>query len=196
MIKKTFKNKKGYSLLEMVVSVALFAVVFLMITSIYLSLIESQRSVISNQNIQESTKFIFEVMSKEIRTAVKSDNSCGTYFGYPADNSPANKIFNTSLGAEILYFKNKRQECVAYFIENDAGVSRLKINRDNLEMFVTPNDINIENLYFDVWDDEIDDFHSRQATVTFKLDVESAHGKNIHKQRTTLQTTLTSRYYE
>ena len=198
MLKKATKDNRGYSLLEMMVSVAMFAVIFLMITSIYLSLVESQRSVIATQNIQESMKFIFEVMSKEIRTASKSDDFCSTQLGLNADNAPANKIFNIdSSGAEpILYFENKNKKCVAYFLEDDAGVGRLKINRDGEEMFVTPDDINLENLNFNVYDDVIGAFHSRQATLTFKVDVETAGGKDIHRQRTTLQTTLTSRYYE
>jgi len=192
MNKKIIKNNKGFTLLEMLVATAIFSVVFLMITSIYLSLVESQRSVIATQNIQESMKFVFEMMSKEIRVAKKSDNECSLAH-------PIRKIFNTdndSNTGAVLYFKNKNDKCVSYFLEPDGGVNRLKINRDGEEMFVTPDDINLENLVFNIWDDDIGDFHSRQPSVTFRVDVETAKGRDLHRQRTALQTTITSRYYE
>ncbi|MDA3840718.1 MAG: prepilin-type N-terminal cleavage/methylation domain-containing protein [Patescibacteria group bacterium] len=208
MIKNIIKNERGYSLLEMIVAIAIFAVVFLMITSIYLSMIESQKSVIATQNIQESMKFVFEMVSKEIRTAVKSEDSCAATLGLTADIiAPAtvpNKIFNidstTFPGYHVLYFMNRKEECVSYAIGNNGDVDSWTIRRvkglDDEEMFVTPNEISLENLYFNVWDDEIGAFHSRQPSVTLKVDVETSKGREIHKQKTTLQTTITSRYYE
>lgn len=198
-IKNNIKNEKGYSFIEMIVALALFSVVFLMITTIFLSLAESQRSVIATQNIQESMKFIFEVMSKEIRAAQKSDNSCAATFSLVADESTPNKVYNTALSGAIFYFKNKHDECVMYSLKNDSGVGRLEIKRDNgalIDLFVTPKDINVENLKFVVYDDDIGAFHSKQPYLTMRVDVESYGGKQIHKQRTTLQTTISSRYYE
>lgn len=185
------KNNKGYSLLEMIISVAIFSMVFVMITTIYFSLVDSQRSVVSTQNIQESMKFVFEVIGKEIRNAKKSENSCiGTLI---ADEASPNKVYNTASSGSILYFKNKDDECVIYSLNN----GRFEISRDGgSSMPVTPNDIYLENLTFQIWDDDIGAFHARQPSVTFKVDVESSGNKVIHKQKTTMQTTITSRYYE
>ena len=189
------KNKKGYSLIEMIVAVSLFSVVFLMIMTIYLSMVDSQRSVIASQNIQESMKFALEVMSKEMRSAQISNDTCNP--GCLRDG-PAKKVFNKCFAGtdSILYFKDKYGLCVSYFLELDVdGVSRLKVRR-GVELFITPNDISVENLDFYVYDDEVDDFHSMQPYVTMRMDTESSGSKEMHKHRTSLQTTISSRYYE
>ena len=137
-------------------------------------------------------KFVFELVSKEMRTAVKSDVDC------PQPNA-IRKVFNVENATDTghaLYFKNKNNECVIYSVEDDGGVGRFRISRDGDSMFVTPNEINLENLTFNIWDDDIGAFHSRQPSITFRVDIESTKGKEIHKQKTRLQTTITSRYYE
>ena len=114
-------------------------------------MIESQKSVIATQNIQESMKFVFEMVGKEIRTAVKSDNFCGGVgeLNLTADASPANKIFNVdSSGVEpILYFMNKDKECVSYAIRDSGGVGSWEIRRKkdayDDSLFVTPDEINL-----------------------------------------------------
>ena len=201
-MKNILKNKKGYSLLEMTVAIAMFATIFLMVTSIYLSLLKAQRSVIATQTIQESMKFVLELIGKELRTAQKSDNSCESAFALIllADDNPAKKIFNidsvVTSPNDVLYFKNKNGQCVAYYLEYDAGVYRLKINRDGLDMFITPNDLDLSDLKFSVIDDDIPAFHSIQPTITFRVDVSYLGSKNAHNQKTSLQTSITSRYYE
>ena len=206
-MKNIYKNQKGYSLLEMTVAVAMFATIFLMVTSIYLSLIKAQRSVIATQTIQESMKFVLELIGKELRTAQKSENSCESAFiptvpALPllADDSPAKKIYNTDSISmapnNALYFENKDGDCVAYYLEDDAGVSRLKINRDGLDMFVTPNDLDLSNLSFSIIDDDIGTFHSIQPTITLRVDVSYVGSRSVHSQTTSLQTSITSRYYE
>ena len=208
-MKKIYRNKKGYSLLEMIVAIAMFATIFLMVTSIYLSLLRAQRSVIATQTIQESMKFVFELIGKEIRTAQKSNNFCESdpafqsAFTLPlsADDNPAKKIYNIDSASlapdDIFYFKNKDNECVAYYLEDDVdGVARLKINRDGNNMFVTPNDIDLNNLSFSVIDDDVGAFHLIQPAITIRVDVSYVGSKNMHKQTTTLQTSITSRYYE
>ncbi len=198
-LKKISKNKKGYSFIEMIVSLGLFSVVFLMISTIYISMVEAQRSVVATQDIQESMKFVLEVMSKEIRAAQKSDETCGASLpsGFTRDPNPK-KVFNiaSSGSGNLLYFEDKYGNCVYYFIEDDNGISRLKFARGSTDLFVTPTSISISNLDFYIWDDLVGAFHSDQPYVTIRMDVESHGGKEIHKQRTSLQTTISSRYYE
>ncbi len=197
-MKKTHTNEKGYSLLEMIVAIAMFATIFLMVTSIYMSLLKSQRSVIATQTIQESMKFVLELISKEMRTAVKSNDSCAGVLGLLSDDGLGleNKVYNTDSSSfasgEALYFKNSGGKCVAYYLNGD----RLMINRDGVVLPVTPNELSLSNLDFSVVDDDVGAFHSTQPTVTVKIDISYVGSKNLHNQATTLQTSITSRYYE
>jgi len=65
-------NKQpAFSLIEVVVSVALFSAVILSATGIFKMVIDSQRGAMAAQNVQESLKFFLEVTGKEIRMARK-----------------------------------------------------------------------------------------------------------------------------
>jgi len=190
---KIIKNNQGVSLLELLVAVSIFTVVILSSTQIFKMVIEGQRNAIASQNIQESLRYALEAISKEIRNAEKSDHDCETIFTPAA--TATYKVYNTKDSDAILYFKNQNGFCVAYYLENDNGVSRLKIYRDGEVAFVTPREIEVNNLKFLVNDDEINAFHSQQPKVSITMDIE-AIGKAIHTQPIRIQTTISSRYYE
>jgi prepilin-type N-terminal cleavage/methylation domain-containing protein len=64
------KNKKqinGFTLLEMMVALAIFLTVSLIATSIFLMTIKNQRKAFVAQNLQENGRYIIEAISKEIR---------------------------------------------------------------------------------------------------------------------------------
>lgn len=200
------KNKQGVTLLELTVAVAIFTTTMIMAIGVFKSVIEGQRSAIAAQNTQESMRYAFEMMSKEIRQARKSTSSCETIIGslgFPATTAQY-KVYNTAVSDSILYLKNRDKECTAYYLEIDAnGVSRLTIFRDDItdgfddiSYYITPDEIKISNLEFTVTDDIIESPHRIQPRVTIKMGVEMAKGKTMHKQPMVMQTTVSSRFYE
>jgi prepilin-type N-terminal cleavage/methylation domain-containing protein len=183
------KDYRGMTLLEMIVAVAIFTTTMLMATTIFKNVVEGQRSAIASQNIQESMRFVFEIMGKEIRTAQQSNHDC------EFADSAINKVYNldtTNPDSDTLYFKNKDDDCVYYYLLNDA----LMINRGGIFGATTPDEVKVSNLKFIVVDDAIGAFHSVQPRVTMKMEVEMAGGKEMHKQPMVMQTTVSSRYYE
>jgi len=193
---------RGFTLIEMLVSVALFSVLILITVAIFQAVTQGQRHVIAAQNVQETVYFALEVMSKEIRTAYGAhsgspcaDDGTGSFGGigyYKTFNVEGN---SSDQGSE-LWFRNKDNQCVRYFLENDSGVSRLKIQRDSQEYFITPDDIEVHDLDFYIVDDRADDFHSLQPRVTIKMTVEAADPQSRTTRPVELETTVSSRYYE
>ncbi len=180
MLNKIKQNNLGVTLLEMMVAVAIFSVVMLSATKIFQMVIESQRSAIAAQNLQESMKYAFEVMAKEIRMAQKPiGNECG--------GNLADKVYLDLASGKTLKFKNINNECVKYYLDNN----RLKIDRDADSGYITPDEIEVSNLEFIV----IDDVGNEQSMVTMKMDIKAV-GKGLHKQTMKIQTTISSRYYE
>ncbi|MFA6307166.1 MAG: hypothetical protein WCV70_04330 [Patescibacteria group bacterium] len=181
---KKFKAESGLSLLELVVSIALFSFLILASTQIFKMVIEGQRSSISAQNVQENIRYAMEKMSKEIRMAQVSNADC---YG-----AAINKVFNMAGGGSELYFKNKDDVCVRYYLEN----SRLKIdvNAGAQSGFITPTKIEVSNLKFFVVDNLIG-ASGKQPYVTMKMDVK-AIGQAIHEQKMKIQMTVSARYYE
>ncbi|MDD5295065.1 MAG: hypothetical protein PHP21_04120 [Patescibacteria group bacterium] len=130
-------------------------------------------------------------MAKEIRTATLSNHDCESLFSPPA--VAINKVYNTTTNSEgdILYFKNKDGDCVAYYLKDEA----INVVRGENIASTTPGRIKVTSLNFKVTDDLIGAFHSRQPLVTMKMDIEAV-GKEMHKQTIKIQTTISSRYYE
>lgn len=185
MFKKIRQNNFGTTLLEMIVAVALFSVTILAATEIFQMVVNGQRSAVAGQNTQESIRYALEVMSKEIRMAQKAESADCPGLGLTG------KVFKTA-GSGTLQFKNSDEECVEYFLEDDInGISRLKIDRDGVSDYITPDEIEVNNLQFVV----IDNIGVKQSMVTLKMDVE-ALGKELHKSKMKIQTTISSRYYE
>ena len=183
MLKKILKNNSGVTLLELTVAVAIFSTVVLSATQIFKMVVEGQRSAIAAQHTQESMRYALEVMSKEIRMAQKAiGNECGPQLNGKVYNIQGNRF----------QFKNINNQCVEYSLEDDAnGVSRLKIRRDIVSGYITPDEIKVSDLKFDV----IDNVGTDQPSVTFKMIVRAV-GKELHKSEIKMQTTVSSRYYE
>lgn len=195
MFKKIVQNNKGVSLIEMIVAVTLFSITILSATQIFKMIVEGQRNAIAAQNVQESMRYAYETMAKEIRMAQKSEDGnedeCRQELGF---GTPATyKVFNTVAGSEgdILYFKNRYDECVAYYLTDGS----LMVYRGGDEASITPSQVKVNNLLFYIVDDVIGGFHSTQPLVTMTMDV-TVEDKEMHKQSMKMQTIIESRYYE
>ena len=194
LIKKIKSNKRGATLVELLVSVAIFSVIILSATQIFKMVVEGQRSAISSDNIQSNMRYILEIISKEMRMAERIDDGCDNVFGVTSTNRVYNKTSN-ELG-EAFYFKNKDEECTIYYLEEDENnIQRLKIQRGENIGYLTSNDVQIKNLNFLINDNKIIGNKSVQPSVTISMDIVSV-GKEIHLATTTIQTTISSRYYE
>jgi prepilin-type N-terminal cleavage/methylation domain-containing protein len=195
MLKKFKKNNKGVTLLEMVIAVSIFSVTIIASSQILIMVLKGQRNAVASGNLQESMRYAYEIMSKEIRNAQLMNSDCDGILGIAATK----KVYNTGAGGTILYFKNKNGECVAYSLVVLSGVSRLFIERDDGAIYkggpITPNEIEVTNLSFDVVDDDIAAFHDIQPKVTMRMHIEVT-GMGGQKLATDIQTTITSRHYE
>ncbi|PLX27383.1 hypothetical protein C0583_03655 [Candidatus Parcubacteria bacterium] len=183
---KIITNKKAYTLVELMVSIAVFIMLMLTATSIFQSVNKNQVNAIAAQSVQESMRFALEMMSKELRSAQKSNDDCV--------GGVTNKVYNfENIGApynDSLIFKNRFGECVYYCI--DGG--RLMVVRNGTSLAITPDEVIISNLEVDIVDDVIGAFHSIQPKVTIKFDSVMNHPTD--KYNMSMQTSISSRYYE
>src|SRR3989344_665875 len=76
MQKSKIKNQKskGFTLVELVVVLALFMVVIDVAVSIFINMVKYQKRVLEEQSFLNQTSYVEEYMSKALRTAVKDDS--------------------------------------------------------------------------------------------------------------------------
>ena len=212
-IKRQTKNNKGFTLLEVTVGVAIFSVLMIMLTDVFKTVLEGQQSAVAAQNLQETFRYTFEVMSKEVRTASSSKDFCEIPSGTSAVNVVYNRDSATAaikghpVDGDILYFRNQKigfpNECVYYFLSNGTlGVVRSDIDPVNGTTVyfasTTPDEIRVTDFNFEIYDNPLappyPDYWS-QPRVTIYIKAEMKQGKAKLMKPMELQTTISSRNY-
>lgn len=179
MISKVCKNKKAFTLVEMLVVVSIFAVISISVVQTFNVFVLAQEKALASKEMQENIRYAFEVISKEIRMVrVDNDGICVTQGdAYWVDPT-----------GDQLYFLNQYNQCVHYFMES----GRFKIKRgDKPSVFVTPSSLNVSNLQFSV----VGSLPSEQPRVTVLIKTNPVSTK-ISGMDMSLQTTLSTRHYE
>ncbi len=184
-MKNISRQLAAFSLIEVLVSVSLFSVIILSTTQIFKMVIDSQRSAIATQNVQESLKYFLEVTGKEIRMAQKNAGDCP---GIPDDEIYA--VGSNAYG-DTLTFKNYYQECVTYSLDQSGEEQRFVIQRDAISDFISPAKIRIDRLTFVLSGGAA----TTQPAVTLNLRAHALR-QGEFKSQMDIQTTMTSRYYK
>jgi len=168
---KRFNNlaikNKGFTLIEMMVSVIMFAIIVAAISGLFISGIRSQGRVLATQEILDQTSYVMEYMGRAIRMARKDLNGECTLVAKL-------NYEKTSSGTGGIIFKNYEGICQEFFREWDAieGVHRLKEIKGVTENYLTSPDLDVVsfNIGPDAsWDQDDDD----QPRVTIFLEIES-----------------------
>jgi len=68
-MKKIFKNKKGFSLLELLITLAIFAILMVTTTALLVINLKAARKIKARSYAREETAFMFNVLKKDIRNA-------------------------------------------------------------------------------------------------------------------------------
>jgi prepilin-type N-terminal cleavage/methylation domain-containing protein len=96
------RHLKGYTLVELMVSVGLFAIIMLLASGAYLMMITLNQQAQALSTGIDSLSFAIETMTRNIRTG--SNYSCGAFGGdctsYPGENSFS---FVDQSGAQVTY---------------------------------------------------------------------------------------------
>lgn len=172
------RSAGGFTLIESMIAVAIFALLIVSATDIFLSIIRSQRNTLSSKNAQESVSYALEVMTKELRMAKIDDGNCGA----------SKNIYAVNSSGEQIKFRNYQGVCVTYSLEND----RLKIKRGEGSAYMTPANITISQLNFQASNLDV---ATEQPLITIRF-VLSYLNTETGQQSLQVQTSVSSRFYE
>ncbi|NTU98962.1 prepilin-type N-terminal cleavage/methylation domain-containing protein [Candidatus Falkowbacteria bacterium] len=188
MIGVKMKNEQGFTLVEIVVSLGIFAMLVVVMGGIFGNVIASQRSAIASKNVGESLSYAMEVITKELRSArrdaFEGNASC--------PDVEDGRMYSSSTAPTALTFQNKDQYCIKYYIENQTLMMERASSTDMSDVIIastTSSRIKVTDLKFKITDEDY-----LQPLVTFRIEAES--DKSVNKQKTAVQTTVSSRSYE
>ncbi len=180
MKKEKIQKSQGFTIVEMLVSTAIFLIVLTITTSLFLINVRTQRYLLASVNASENISYAIEVMGREIRTGK-----------------------NFYSGNNYLSFLNAKKEKVTYSLSDHkikrevmGDQSEILISEDKKmskqSEFLTSDDIEVMDLNFIVFGNSADDSLQTRVTILLKASTQAGNQKLI----TNLETTLSSRQLE
>lgn len=147
---KTHKNfNKGFTLIEMIVSLGVFTFVVLIALGSFLAILGAQKKAIAVGTLQENLRYSIETMLKEIRMGY--NYYCGDFennFGQPGQSRDCNN------GGKTITFITRNDDIIIYRSNNN----RIEKYKKDIASFstvdesefnpITFEEVNIENLKF------------------------------------------------
>lgn len=176
MVKNNKQKILGLTLLELVVSVALFAVLILVATRTFTKITDIQNRTKDEQNIEGDLRYAMGVFTDEVRAAS---------LHLPGEPAPCDTVaacnyvyYCVNDAKDTLYIRDKNNTCVSYY--RSAGKS-LVVERGGTTYTITSADVTVDSLKF------LPSALSDRILVEIK-----AHGSTDYNKSISYQTAITS----
>ncbi len=129
-------TKKGFTLIEIMVSVSIFAVIMLMVSSTIYSVFDSNRKSQSLRSVMDNLNFSLEAMTRTIRFGI--GYQCNTSFMAPPGTA------NCASGGSSIVLTDSSGNRVGYELNNN----RIRKYVNGVYSYITSTDVTIDKLSF------------------------------------------------
>lgn len=109
------KNNKGFTLIEMVVAIAVFTLVVGAATGLFVSGLRAQRQSLATYELLDQTSYLMEYMSRAVRMAWKDDITIGGL----TNNCLSGDRVNYEFSGQCLKFRNYKNNCQQFCLDGD-----------------------------------------------------------------------------
>jgi len=191
--KREFRKKRnyltGFTLVEMLVAIGIFAVVMTMTAAAFLNITDLQAKTESFRKVNDNLNFAMEAMMREIREGYNYKCATG---GDCVDEEPSQIISFKWLDLDIA--NGNKEKTISYEKKTSDDNVYSYINRtfDGAESRITSDSVNIENLKFTV--NGVGTGDEKQPLVTISLTAKAGKGKTEKtKSSLNIQTTVSQR---
>lgn len=172
------KMNKGFTIVEMLVTVTIFSIVIGSATGVFILAIKIQRYNLAYQQILNQTGYAMEYMSRAIRMAKKDlDGDCIVL----------NTNYQSTGGGSGIKFENYKLECQEFSLVGE----QLVVEFDGRGAIpLTSADFNVASLKFEIYGEEQPpDLNQPRATIFMEVE-----GRNLSPlPRIKIQTTISQR---
>lgn len=184
-IRKLKNIFSGFSLIEILVAVSIFAVAATISTGALMSVTDAQQKVLALRIVQDNLSYFFDTMGKEIRTG--SSYHCGEYFD---DFRTSFRDCGTFPGSPSFTFINSAGNKITYRLNNNNRIERILNGNPANALVMTSSDAVIDSLSFYVKGSSTTDKMQPRVTVILKG---MAGIKEKIKSHINIQTTISQR---
>lgn len=190
------KNQTGFTLMEIVVGLALFGVALIALTDIYLLSQTTQNKLVGETRIQSDARFVMEVLAREVRMSLIDYAAID-----PADFSPTLSYLPLiDISGNRLVFMTTSSQAIC----EPGTTSCLAVKQnDSAWASITPRGVNILKSDFYVYPEAdpyaiVNDRYAASSTprVTIILVSENITSRQAERNIQNLQTTVSSRVYK
>lgn len=168
----------GFTLIEILVALAIFASVVTVTSTIFVFGLRAQRQSLAYQQLLDQTSYLTEYMSRAIRMARKDINGLCT----------GTVKLNYKFDGQCLKFRNYKDECQRFCREG----TRLKEIKDGVENYLTSPDLKVNSfgptLSGETQDDKL------QPLVSLFLEIEGKEQAKIKIKTSLSQRNLDVKY--
>lgn len=175
-------SQKSFTLVEIMVSVAIFSLVVAVVSGLLFSHLAAQRKVLALRTLLDESSYIMEYLSRAIRMAKKELNP-------PICLSAYGLNYEITRGGKGLKFKNYQGLCQEFFW--DTTTAQLKEVRGGKEYFLTSGNLEVVSFNINLtgqsqWDND-------QPRVTIFFNIKGKGEKAEKEPQLKIQTTVSQR---
>lgn len=150
-------DNKAFTLIEMLVTAGIFAVLIIIVASIFVIGIRVENNVFATKKTLAQISYATEYITRALRMAEKDTGQGCIPFG---------KNYHISGAGERISFRNALQDgdCEEFFLENN----QIKYSTPTGTFELTSSDITIENLQFNAYGEAQGDVFQPFVTIYFE----------------------------
>ena len=163
-------SNKAFTLIEMVVSVAIFTLLVSAGSGIFLSALRAQRQSLATQEVLDQASYLMEYMSKALRMAKKD------MAGLCTGTAKLNYAFEN----QCIEFKNYQGTCQQFCLDG----TRLKDENGN---YLTSDNLTVSSFNVELSGQYQAPIDSQQPRMTIFLKIQGKEGSKIEIQTTISQ---------
>lgn len=168
------KLKKGYTLVEVLMAVAIFFTLVAGPSGLFISSLRSQARILALREVADNTSYVFEYVSRALRMAKKELN-CGdkalpeTCFCLKSNGYGSN--YEITQGGRGIKFNNYQDTPVCQEFFWDINDNRFKESKNGAIPAVplTSDDLEITMLKFEVFGEGQEDDFQPRVTILFEI---------------------------
>jgi prepilin-type N-terminal cleavage/methylation domain-containing protein len=175
---KNIKKQKGFTLIEMLVSVGIFAIVLTIILGTIVTIVDTSRKTRSMTEVMNNLNFVFESMTRTLKTAKEINDSDGTSISAISQDNE-----------RVCYLINRENNIGRLYKAKLTNLSDNCTNNVDDYIELTSDDVDITGFYLDKID------YEEQPRVFLSIKGRVTTAKGIFSEFS-MQTTVSQRNLE